>query len=145
MAAIDWRLALVTLALLPVMALAINFFRLKARVNYRTIRERIARINAYLQEAISGVRVIQLFAREGAMFRSFDRLNDAHRVANHTSNVYEAALFSLVEAVNSISFALVVWYGGWQILGALAPALSSPSSSTSRSSSPIRDSRRSTR
>src|SRR4030095_8544786 len=51
------------------------------------------------------------------MFRRFDRLNDAHRAANHTSNVYEAALFSLVEAVNSISFALVVWYGGWQILG----------------------------
>jgi len=117
MAAIDWRLALVTMSLLPVMALAINFFRLRARVNYRAIRERIARINAFLQEAISGIRVIQLFAREDSMFRRFDRLNDAHRVANHTSNIYEAALFSMVEAVNSISFALVVWYGGWQILG----------------------------
>lgn len=117
MAAIDWRLALVTMSVLPVMALAINFFRLRARVNYRAIRERIARINAFLQEAISGIRVIQLFARERAMFRSFDALNDSHRVANHMSNIYEAALFSLVEAVNSISFALVVWYGGWQILG----------------------------
>ena len=117
MAAIDWRLALVTMSLLPVMALAINFFRLRARVNYRAIRERIARINAFLQEAISGIRVIQLFARERALFRTFEGLNDSHRVANHMSNIYEAALFSLVEAVNSISFALVVWYGGWQILG----------------------------
>lgn len=117
MAVLDWRLALVTLALLPPMALAINFFRLRARQNYRAIRERIARINAFLQEAISGIRVIQLFAREPAMNRRFERLNDAHRAANHTSNVYEASLFSLVEAANSISFALVVGYGGWQILG----------------------------
>jgi ATP-binding cassette subfamily B protein len=117
MAALDWRLALVTMALLPIMALAINFFRVAARSNYRVVRERIARINAFLQEAISGMRVIQLFAREPAMARRFQRFNDDHRRANHTSNIYEASLFSLVEAVNSISFALVVWYGGWQILG----------------------------
>lgn len=121
MAAIDLRLTLVTMAILPLMALAINFFRLKARVNYRLIRERIARINAFLQEAISGVRVIQLFARERAMYRSFERLNDSHREANHVSNIYEASLFSLVEAANSVCFALVVWYGGGQILaGVLA-------------------------
>jgi len=117
MALLDWRLALVTLALLPPMALAINFFRLRARQNYRAIRERIARINAFLQEAISGIRVVQLFAREPAMRQRFDRLNDDHRTANHTSNLYEASLFSLVEAANAISFALVVAYGGWQILG----------------------------
>jgi len=115
---IDWRLALVSLSLLPVMLIAINFFRLKARHSYRLIRERIARINAYLQEAISGMTVIQLFAREAQTFREFDRYNDAHRDANHWANVYEASLFSLVEAVSSISFALIVWYGGTQILGA---------------------------
>jgi len=121
MLAIDWRLALVSLSLLPLMGLAINFFRLKARHSYRLIRERIARINAYLQEAISGMMVIQLFGREDATFREFDHYNDAHREANHWSNVYEASLFSLVEAVSSISFALIVWYGGRQILaGVLA-------------------------
>ena len=121
MLAIDWRLALVSLALLPLMAVAINFFRLKARHSYRLIRERIARINAYLQEAISGMMVIQLFGREDATFREFDHFNDAHREANHWSNIYEASLFSLVEAVSSISFALIVWYGGRQILeGVLA-------------------------
>ena len=117
MLAIDWRLALVSLALLPLMAVAINFFRLKARHSYRLIRERIARINAYLQEAISGMMVIQLFGREDATFREFDHYNNAHREANHWSNIYEASLFSLVEAVSSISFALIVWYGGGQILG----------------------------
>jgi len=119
MAAIDLRLALVSLSLLPLMLVAINFFRLKARHSYRLIRERIARINAYLQEAISGMAVIQLFVREAESFEEFDGYNDAHREANHWSNIYEAALFSLVEAVSSISFALIVWYGGRQILGAV--------------------------
>lgn len=115
--AIDVRLAVVSLSLLPVMAIAINFFRLKARRSYRLIRERIARINAYLQEAISGMVVIQLFVREARTFREFDHFNNEHREANHWSNIYEASLFSLVEAVSSISFALIVWYGGRRILG----------------------------
>src|SRR5262249_13591680 len=73
------------------------------------------------QEAISGMAVIQLFVREAQTFAEFDRYNDAHREANHWSNIYEASLFSLVEAVSSISFALIVWYGGHRILsGALA-------------------------
>ncbi len=118
MVAIDARLALVSLSLLPLMALAINFFRHRARNSYRLIRERIARLNAYLQEAISGMMVIQLFAREAESFREFDRHNDAHRSANHWANIYEATLFSMVEAVSTISFALIVWYGGHQILGA---------------------------
>ncbi|HVM94734.1 MAG TPA: ABC transporter transmembrane domain-containing protein, partial [Candidatus Acidoferrales bacterium] len=117
MLAIDWHLALVSLALLPVMLLAINFFRIRARVSYRLIRERIARINAYLQEAISGMMIIQLFAREEQAFHEFDGYNDAHREANHWSNIYEASLFSLVEAISSISFALIVWYGGRRIIG----------------------------
>lgn len=121
MLAIDYRLALVSLALLPAMLAAINFFRVKARQSYRMIRECIARLNAYLQEAISGMMVIQLFAREGATYERFDDLNDAHRLANHWSNIYEASLFSLVEAISSISFALIVWYGAGEILaGALA-------------------------
>jgi len=118
MLAIDTRLALVSLSLLPFMALAIDFFRRKARVSYRLIRERIARLNAYLQEAISGMVVIQLFAREAHAYQQFERFNDAHREANHWANIYEAALFSMVEAVSSISFALIIWYGGSQILGA---------------------------
>ncbi len=121
MAAIDFRLALITLSLLPLMVVAINFFRLRARENYRAVRERIARLNAYLQEAISGIAVIQLFAREDKTFRHFEQLNDSHRMANHWSNIYEAALFSMVEAVSAISIALIVWYGGGQIVaGALA-------------------------
>jgi ATP-binding cassette subfamily B protein len=113
---LDVHLALVSLALIPPMAIAINFFRVKARQTYRLIRERLARINAYLGEAISGMTVIQLFAREGRSFREFDELNSAHRDAYHLSNLYEAALYSMVEAAGSVSVALLLWYGGGEAL-----------------------------
>jgi len=118
---IDWRLALVTLSAVPVVLLAIDFFRRRARVTYRLIRERIARLNSFIQEAISGMSVIQLFAHERTSFAEFDEYNLAHRDAYHRSNVYEAALFSIVEAVSSISMGLVVWSSSGEILrGAIA-------------------------
>ncbi len=113
---IDVRLALVSLALVPFLVWMVNFFRMQARRSYRAIRERIARLNAYLQEALSGMVVIQLFTREAAAWTEFDQRNDSHRRANHSANVYEALLFSLVEAVGSVSAALVLWYGGGQVL-----------------------------
>jgi ATP-binding cassette, subfamily B, multidrug efflux pump len=116
MVALNARLAMVALAVMPVMLIGINYFRLAARRTYRTIRERIARLNAYLQEALSGMMIIQLFVRERRCYEEFDALNAAHRDANHWSNVYEAALFSMVEALASIAAALMIWYaaGGIQ-------------------------------
>jgi ATP-binding cassette, subfamily B, multidrug efflux pump len=110
------ELALVTLALIPPMAIAINYFRIKARQTYRQIRERIARINAYLGEAISGMSVIQLFSREGRSYREFEELNADHRDAYHLSNLYEASLYSMVEAAGSVSIGLLLWYGGGEVL-----------------------------
>ncbi len=108
---IDWRLALTSLVLLPFLALAIDFFRRAARRTYRQIRERIGRLNGFLQEAISGITAIALAAREERTFGEFERLNAAHRDANHLSNKLEAALFSLVEAVSTVSIALMLWEG----------------------------------
>jgi len=113
---LHFMLALVTLSLMPVMVLAINFFRVRARQSYRLIRERIARINAFLQEHISGMAIVQLYVREKQTYREFERLNDSHRVANHLSNVYEASLFSFVEAIASITVALTVWYASGRIV-----------------------------
>jgi ATP-binding cassette subfamily B protein len=113
---LDIELALVSLALIPPMALAINFFRVKARRTYRQIRVRIARINAYLGEAISGMAVIQLFAREQKSYREFEALNADHRDAYHLSNLYEAGLYSMVEAAGSVSVGLLLWYGGGEVL-----------------------------
>jgi ATP-binding cassette subfamily B protein len=109
---IDWQLALASLALFPVMVLAVDFFRRMARRTYRQIRERIGRVNGFLQEAISGMSVIALSAAEERSFREFDHLNDEHRQANHLSNRLEAALFSLVEAVSTVSIAIMLFEGG---------------------------------
>ncbi len=116
MFAINAKLALVALCTLPVLALLIDFFRRKARRYYRLIRERIAKINAYLQEAITGMAVVQLFAREAQVADEFERLNSLHRDAYHRSNLYEASLFSIVEAVSNISVALLIWFGAHLIL-----------------------------
>jgi ATP-binding cassette subfamily B multidrug efflux pump len=109
---INWRLALVSLGLLPVSAIAIDFFRRQARRTYRLIRERIARINGYLQEAISGMSAIALAGREERAFAEFSRLNSEHRDAYHLSNRLEASLFSFVEALSTVSIALILWEGG---------------------------------
>jgi ATP-binding cassette, subfamily B, multidrug efflux pump len=121
MMTIDWHLALVTLAVVPFVVVAINFFRVKARVNYRNIRDRLARLNAYLQEALAGMTVIQLFAREAASQQRFDQMNEEFREANHYANIYEASLFSIIEAISSIAIAVILWYGGYGIVaGTLA-------------------------
>ena len=109
---IDWRLALTSLALFPVVVVGIDYFRRMARKTYRMIRERIGRINGYLQEAISGMSAIALAGREARAFAEFDRLNSDHREANHLSNKLEAALFSFVEAASTVSIALMLWEGG---------------------------------
>ncbi len=110
------EMALVSLALIPFLLLGINVFRLKARQTYRLIRTRIARVNAYLGEAIPGMAVIQLFNRQARSFEEFDDLNRAHRDAIKRSNIYEASLFSMVEAAGSLSIALLLWYGGGEVL-----------------------------
>jgi len=109
---INWRLALTSLVLLPFMVLGVDFFRRAARRTYRLIRERIGRINGFLQEAITGMAAIALSAREPRMFEEFEALNSAHRDANHLSNKLEASLFSVVEAVSTVSIALMLWEGG---------------------------------
>ncbi len=117
MLSINFKLAVAALAVLPLMAVLVDFFRRKTRRYYRLIRERIARINAFLQEAITGMVVVQLFAREERTSAEFARLNADHRDANHYSNIYEASLFSIVEAVSNISIALLVWYGAHLVIG----------------------------
>ena len=141
MLSLNWRLALVTFALVPLLALAAGFFRLKAREAYRRVRSRLARLNAFLQESIQGVTVIQLFAREREEERLFAERNDALRASQFRSTLFEASLYASVEAIGSSAVALLVWYGGGQVLaGALTfGGLVAFLEYTSRFFLPIRD------
>lgn len=112
---LDPQLALVALALVPPLVLILNFFRIRTRQNYRAMRSRLARINSFLQETISGILVVQLFAQEKKLFGEFDRRNRDYRDASHVSNIYEASLFSVVEAISSVSIGLMLWYGAGQV------------------------------
>ncbi|HEX2441847.1 MAG TPA: ABC transporter ATP-binding protein [Methylomirabilota bacterium] len=117
---LDWRLALVTYAVVPLLFVGAGYFRLRARDAYREVRRRLARLNAFLQESLQGLAVIQLFTREEHERRQFQRLNHAYRRALFESTFYEATLFAIVEALGSVVLALLVWYGGGRILtGAL--------------------------
>jgi ATP-binding cassette subfamily B protein len=116
----DWRLALVTFSLVPVLAAVAGFFRVRARDAYREVRRRLARLNAFLQESLQGMTVIQLFAREAHEDAAFRRLNRDYRRAMFGSTVWEASLYASVEALGSAALALLLWYGAGQIaLGAL--------------------------
>jgi ATP-binding cassette subfamily B multidrug efflux pump len=120
MLAMDWRLALVTFAVVPLLVAAAAYFRQRARESYRRVRTHLARLNAFLQESLQGMTVIQLFARERAEASRFAGLNDELRAAQFRSTLFEASLYAAVEAIGSVALALLLWYGGGQILaGAL--------------------------
>jgi ATP-binding cassette subfamily B protein len=104
-------LALVTLAVVPFLAVATILFRLKVREAFRLVRVRIARINAYIQENITGMKVVQLFSREARNMRDFDAMNADHRDAWKMSIRYDALLFSSVEVAQNMSVAMILWYG----------------------------------
>ena len=114
--AMDFYLALITLAVVPVLFGLSVFFRARLRDAYRAIRTRIARINASLQENISGITEIHLFRREPLNNAAFDRLNRDHRDADLGSVLYDSMLSAAVELVGSLSVALLIWYGGGRIL-----------------------------
>ena len=113
----DWRLALVTFAIVPVLAGAAAYFRLRARDAYREVRRRLAVLNGFLQESLQGMTVIQLFARERQELGAFRRLNRDYRRAVFRSTVFEASLYASVEALGSAALALLIWYGSGQIVG----------------------------
>jgi ATP-binding cassette subfamily B protein len=141
MLGLNWRLALVTFALVPVLAVAAGFFRLKARAAYRRVRSQLARLNAFLQESIQGVTVIQLFAREREEGRLFAERNDGLRAGQFRSTLFETSLYASVEAIGSAAVALLVWSGGGQVVtGALTfGGLVAFLEYTSRFFLPIRD------
>jgi ATP-binding cassette, subfamily B, multidrug efflux pump len=138
---LNLRLALATFAVAPVLFLLSALLRGRIRQAYRDVRKRIARLNAFLQEAISGMFLVQLFRREREDQRQFEGINRDHREAELRSVVYESSFSAIIELVGTLATALILWYGGGQILrnaltfGTLVAFLEY----TSRFFGPIRD------
>jgi ATP-binding cassette subfamily B multidrug efflux pump len=115
--AMNWRLAIVTFAVLPLIVFIAQWFRRNVRDSYRVVRGWIARINAFLQENITGMSTVQLFRREALNFERFDEIDRKHRDANIESIFYYAVFYPAVEAVSTLSTALIIWYGGGSVIG----------------------------
>jgi len=113
---LDWRLALVAFAAVPILFAVAAHFRSRAREAYREVRNRIARLNAYLQESLLGVTVVQLFGQEARHAAEFGRLNEGHRQAVFRRMRYDALLYAGVEVIGSVAIAGLIWWGGGEIL-----------------------------
>jgi ATP-binding cassette, subfamily B, multidrug efflux pump len=112
----NWQLALVAFAVLPLIGLVTQWFRRNVRESYRVVRGWIARINAFLQENITGMATVQLFRREGLNFSRFDEIDRMHRDSNIDSIFYYAVFYPAIEAISSLASALIIWYGGGRVL-----------------------------
>jgi len=113
---LDWQLALVTFAVLPLIAIATSLFRRRVRDCYRRIRTALARLNAHLNEYVTGMAVVQLFNREDKSFAEFDEINRTHQRAFLDSVLAHSLFYPAVEIFSSIAIASIIWYGGHQVL-----------------------------
>jgi len=111
----DWRLALASFAVIPFVYWVSHVFRAKVRDSYRDVRTRLARINAYLQERITGMRIVQLFGRESTEAQRFDELNRGHLQANLDSITYYALYFPAIEVLTSIALASLIVAGAHRV------------------------------
>jgi ATP-binding cassette subfamily B protein len=121
MFSMSWRLALVSLAVLPLLFYGTFLFRKKAREAYRDVRFQIARINTFMQEHITGMMVDQIFNREKRSFDQFSETNGAHRDANIRSIFYYALFYPGVDLIGAMAVGLIIWYAG---KGALSQSIS---------------------
>jgi ATP-binding cassette subfamily B protein len=112
----DWRLALITFSVLPLIVFATMIFRKHVRDSYRRIRTAIARINAYLQEHVSGMVVLQLFNREKRAYDKFRDINASHMEAFKDAILAYAFYYPVVEVLSSLAIAGVIWFGGGQVI-----------------------------
>ena len=113
---LQWKLALISFSILPLLFALTFWFKIRARRSFRQVRVKIARINAFLQEHIGGMSVVQLFNRQRQVFEQFDAINEEHRVVNVQAIFYYAVYFPGVELITAVGLALIVWFGGGMIL-----------------------------
>ncbi|MCK5571303.1 MAG: ABC transporter ATP-binding protein, partial [Bacteroidetes bacterium] len=116
MFSMNWQLALISLSVLPLLFYATFLFRRKARDAYREVRVQLARINAFMQEHLSGMMVDQIFGREQRSFKKFDAVNARHRDANIRSVLYYALFYPGVELIGAVAVGLIIWYAGLRAL-----------------------------
>ncbi|MEO6590134.1 MAG: ABC transporter ATP-binding protein, partial [Pyrinomonadaceae bacterium] len=113
---LDWKLALVSLLTIPLLFTATNWFRKRAREGFDKVRTRNAKLNAFLQEYISGAQTVQLFNAERRAQNRFADINDDYRNANIETIYYYSIFYPMVDFIGTVGVAIVIWFGGYQLL-----------------------------
>jgi len=108
----NWSLALIVIAVLPVMVYATKIFQIKIKDTFQDVRNQVANLNSFVQERISGMKIVQLFTREKIEYEKFVQINDKHKKAHIRTVWYYSIFFPIVEILSSITLGAVVWYGG---------------------------------
>src|SRR4051812_35576216 len=119
---LDWKLAMVSLITVPLLFAATNWFRKHARNGFDRVRTRNAKLNAFLQEYISGAQTVQLFNAEGKAKSRFEEINDDYRNANIETIFYYSIFYPLVDFIGAVGIALVIFAFGYQSLSGLSAA-----------------------
>ena len=113
---LNYKLALAIVIILPLLGFVTLMFKIKVRYSYRLVRTAIARINAFLQENITGASVVQLFGREGRQYDRFKLVNKEHLDANILSIFYYAIFYPVLEVISALAIGVIIWYGGHEVL-----------------------------
>ena len=113
---LNWRMALVTMMVIPLIGVTTAVFRSKARDSYRRVRIAIARINAFLNEHITGMAVVQLYNRERKSAARFEAINEEHRRANMDSVLAYSWFYPVIELLSAVAMGLIIWYGGGRMI-----------------------------
>jgi ATP-binding cassette, subfamily B, multidrug efflux pump len=117
MLVLDWQLSIVSFLALPIVGLIVNYVRTRSRAAYREVRARTARLNAFLNEQVNGIAVVQAFVREAATSTEFDAINVDYREANKKAIYYEAVLDAAIEMVSTLCIASILWFSGLRRVG----------------------------
>tara|TARA_B100000787_G_scaffold170052_1_gene163675 strand:- start:26980 stop:28746 length:1767 start_codon:yes stop_codon:yes gene_type:complete len=112
----NWRLALVALAVLPILVYATKIFQVAIKATFQDVRNEVANLNGFVQERVTGMKILQLFTREDIEYQNFKKINDKHKKAHVKTVWYYSIFFPIAEILSSIAIGLIVWYGGQQIL-----------------------------
>jgi ATP-binding cassette, subfamily B, multidrug efflux pump len=116
---LDWRLAVVAFSIVPLLLWLTSWFKARVRESFREVRVKIARINAFLQEHITGMPVVQLFNREARAYDEFGEINEAHRDANIRGIFYYAVFYPGVELITALGIGLILWFGGGRVIAGI--------------------------
>ncbi|WP_435264027.1 ABC transporter ATP-binding protein [Tenacibaculum sp. nBUS_03] len=113
---INWKLALIALAVLPILIYATKLFQIAIKATFQDVRNQVANLNGFVQERVTGMKIVQLFNREKIEYKNFVGINDKHKKAHIKTVWYYSIFFPIAEIFSSIAIGLIVWYGGFQVV-----------------------------